>query len=50
MKLLDDDNYDDNENASSAVLCMSMPTRCVVPSVCDLGDGHQIWSVAGNIE
>ena len=48
MKILDDDDdYDDTESASSA---LSMSTRCGTSSVCDGYNGHQIWSVAGNIE
>ena len=50
MKILDDDdNYDDNGSASSAVLSASMSTRCGASSGCDGGDGHQILRVAGNI-
>ena len=47
MKILDDDDsYDENESASSAV---SRSTQCWASSGCYRWNGHQIWNVAGNI-
>ena len=45
-----DNIYDDNESASSAVISVSMSTRCGASSGCDGRESHQMWSVTGNIE
>jgi hypothetical protein len=50
IKILDDDKiYHDNWSVLSAVLSASLSSRCGLPSGCDGGDGHQIWSEVGNI-
>jgi len=50
MKSLgDDDNYHENWSLSSAVLSVSMSTRCGASSGCGGGDGRQILRVTGNI-
>jgi hypothetical protein len=51
VKILHDDNddtYDDNGSASSAVLSASVSTRCGASAGWD-GDIHQILRGAGNI-
>jgi hypothetical protein len=52
VKILDEDNddtYDDNGTASSAVLSASVSTRCGGSSGCEEGKSHQILKIVGNI-
>ena len=50
MKSVEDNvNYHDNWSKSSAILSVSMSTRCGASSGCGARDGDQILRVAGNI-